>query len=749
MPNVLVFESDSKFAGELKGELEQRGCAVTVVDDAAVGLQTASMDKPDLILLAIELPRMNGFSVCNKLKRDPSLKEVPLIIMSSDSTEETFEQHRRLRTHAEDYIHKPIAFVDLLPRISAQLPLPTNGAHAGPAQDDDIVIDDDIAFEEEPTASVADVAAETEMAAPSGPVDEEVDAFTESAFGHMVDASPPASAAAAPVAADVALPPEAAAISDAPAPHESVVPSVPLEAAPMSAALDLDIEPLELPPSEPPPPPPPVWSQAPETGWSAAPSGAPSIAPVASIPPRPRMESVDQALRDENVKLADKVRELEKELREDRSRSAELEDQAQRAVTKDAEVQRLQRELDDVKAKSAAAGAGRGGGSAREFLDLREALNKKDKELLDLRDQLSHKEKDLLGLRDTNLAGEREKADLGDHIADLEKQASDTTRQLDGARADKEQAAKRADDFKRKGEKLQTELDAKTAEAAESKQRLDEELGSLRQQLEQAAAERATAQTAFETQLRETADRAEQVRDVAVVAAEERGFDRGRAEAHAEAGKLLADAAANSTKEREQAVSAREAELRNEHDTKIAALHRANDDAMGRMKAEHTQMLADEDKASLERIQDLETRLVLRHDAAMNQETSAHASTRSSLADVTTQLESLRDEKARDDAGRDARIRSLENDIAERNNELYSTQATLRERETSLGAATSNLAALGADLTQTQTALAAERGRVEKAVAKWAEDKASLERAKDALAAALAQMDEIEGRPIE
>src|ERR1051326_8363070 len=123
MPNVLVFESDSKFAGELKGELEKRGCAVTVVDDAAVGLQTASVDKPDLIILTIELPRMNGFSVCNKLKRDPALKEVPLIIMSSDSTEETFEQHRRLRPHAEDYAQKPIAFVDLLSRISAQMPL--------------------------------------------------------------------------------------------------------------------------------------------------------------------------------------------------------------------------------------------------------------------------------------------------------------------------------------------------------------------------------------------------------------------------------------------------------------------------------------------------------------------------------------------------------------------------------------------------------------------------------------------------
>ena len=94
---VLVFESDAAFAEELREGLSRLDCSVTVVDDASAGLQTAARDRPDLILLAIELPRMNGFSVCNKLKRDPGLKDVPLIIMSSESSDETFEQHRRLR----------------------------------------------------------------------------------------------------------------------------------------------------------------------------------------------------------------------------------------------------------------------------------------------------------------------------------------------------------------------------------------------------------------------------------------------------------------------------------------------------------------------------------------------------------------------------------------------------------------------------------------------------------------------------
>src|SRR5262245_44716936 len=118
MTKVLVFESDPAFAGELRSELGRLGCTVQVVDDGNVGLQVAQSERPDLILLSIELPRMNGFSVCNKLKKDPSLKDVPLIIMSSESSDETFEQHRKLRTRAEDYVHKPITFGDLLARTS-------------------------------------------------------------------------------------------------------------------------------------------------------------------------------------------------------------------------------------------------------------------------------------------------------------------------------------------------------------------------------------------------------------------------------------------------------------------------------------------------------------------------------------------------------------------------------------------------------------------------------------------------------
>src|SRR5580693_9646382 len=140
---VLVFESDPAFAGELRSELGKLGCSITVVDDGNIGLQQATTDRPDLVLLSIELPRMNGFSVCNKLKKDPNLKDVPLIIMSSESSDETFEQHKKLRTRAEDYVHKPIGFGQLLEHIQGFVHLGP-AASGGADADGAIVIDDEI-----------------------------------------------------------------------------------------------------------------------------------------------------------------------------------------------------------------------------------------------------------------------------------------------------------------------------------------------------------------------------------------------------------------------------------------------------------------------------------------------------------------------------------------------------------------------------------------------------------------------------
>jgi len=64
---------------------------------------------------------MSGFAVCNKLKKVPELKDVPVVITSSESSQETFDHHSKLRTRAEDYVHKPITPDELIRRCAAHV----------------------------------------------------------------------------------------------------------------------------------------------------------------------------------------------------------------------------------------------------------------------------------------------------------------------------------------------------------------------------------------------------------------------------------------------------------------------------------------------------------------------------------------------------------------------------------------------------------------------------------------------------
>src|SRR5690606_10696401 len=88
-------------------------------------------------------PRMNGFSVCNKLKRNAGLKKVPLVLLSSEATEETFEQHKRLRTRADQYVRKPGTVEELVQKLEGivNLEKPSGGD-----EDDDL---EELALEED------------------------------------------------------------------------------------------------------------------------------------------------------------------------------------------------------------------------------------------------------------------------------------------------------------------------------------------------------------------------------------------------------------------------------------------------------------------------------------------------------------------------------------------------------------------------------------------------------------------------
>ena len=64
-------------------------------------------NKPAVIILSVE-PRKVGYAISNKLRRSPSLREVPLVLISSEETLATFEQHKKLKSRADEYLLKPL-----------------------------------------------------------------------------------------------------------------------------------------------------------------------------------------------------------------------------------------------------------------------------------------------------------------------------------------------------------------------------------------------------------------------------------------------------------------------------------------------------------------------------------------------------------------------------------------------------------------------------------------------------------------
>jgi CheY-like chemotaxis protein len=125
---ILLIENDAAFAEEMSGALEAMGFQVRVTGDGKDGLDLAKELRPDAIVLCVELPKLSGYSICNKIKKDDALKGIPLILTSSEATEEVFEDHKKLKVRAEEYLVKPYVSAALLEKLSGLLGLPVGGA---------------------------------------------------------------------------------------------------------------------------------------------------------------------------------------------------------------------------------------------------------------------------------------------------------------------------------------------------------------------------------------------------------------------------------------------------------------------------------------------------------------------------------------------------------------------------------------------------------------------------------------------
>jgi DNA-binding response OmpR family regulator len=117
--NLLVVDDDFQLQRMVKSLAETNGFFVETADNAEDGLRQVLNRAPDLILLDVRLPGMNGFEFCRKLRETKSGRDIPVIFLTSQG-EET-NRVVGLEMGADDYIVKPFSSPELLARISAVL----------------------------------------------------------------------------------------------------------------------------------------------------------------------------------------------------------------------------------------------------------------------------------------------------------------------------------------------------------------------------------------------------------------------------------------------------------------------------------------------------------------------------------------------------------------------------------------------------------------------------------------------------
>jgi len=119
MARVLIVDDSPTEVHVLKGILEKNGHSVFSADNAEDGIKLAKEKKPELILMDVVMPGMNGFQATRALTKDPETAMIPIIIVTTKDQET--DRVWGMRQGAKDYIPKPVVEADLVAKINAVL----------------------------------------------------------------------------------------------------------------------------------------------------------------------------------------------------------------------------------------------------------------------------------------------------------------------------------------------------------------------------------------------------------------------------------------------------------------------------------------------------------------------------------------------------------------------------------------------------------------------------------------------------
>ncbi|MCA9520370.1 MAG: response regulator [Myxococcales bacterium] len=435
---ILIIDTDQESIDKFNAFLKGYDVEVNAIDDSQNVKAVASSFRPELIILCAELSKKAlGYAVCSKLKRDPELKSIPLILTSAEATQKKFDEHKKLPTRADEYLLKPFDQVQLLDKVVLFLPLEAkDGVAAGGKDDFDINFAELDSGGEHDSAPTADHLDSEDFPQFEGDdIDEFSDDFIESIDEGAIES----------------LHPEKAEVAPPPTPNRSessppATPPVPTPAAPPPAA--------------------PTKAQS-----EPAPASAPK--PVPKPVPKAENEATEAPGSDTSGPhvigggVKQQLLEALQENRKYKSRVSDLEIQLEMLEKR---LSKREGELDEVRNKTSDAD--------RSQLELRDRLMQKEKEVLDLRNRLNSAKKAAEEAEGELSTTRRRLEMLSAEKELLESQSDQTILQVSEANMIATQARSDA-------EQVQRQLDAAKAAHAREKTELESTIESLKGTLDE------------------------------------------------------------------------------------------------------------------------------------------------------------------------------------------------------------------------------------------------------------------------
>ena len=127
---LLLVDDEPSIVKMVGKRLEVEGFDVVVAMDGQEGLTKAQTEHPDLIILDLMLPKLNGYEVCTTLKHDPRYQKIPIVLFTAKAQDK--DEKLGMECGANAYVRKPFRAQELLEKIRSLLPTPSMPEAASP-----------------------------------------------------------------------------------------------------------------------------------------------------------------------------------------------------------------------------------------------------------------------------------------------------------------------------------------------------------------------------------------------------------------------------------------------------------------------------------------------------------------------------------------------------------------------------------------------------------------------------------------